>query len=67
MLLFPNVFDLHEFRKNMHVKIKFAQACKSQFKLTFHKGRPYNIGTSPLICKANQCTGFHFYMQGPPS
>ena len=25
----------------------------------FHVGGPYNIGTSPLICSANQRTGFY--------
>ena len=28
----------------------------------FHDGGPYHIGTSPLICSANQWTGF--YMKG---
>ena len=25
----------------------------------FHDGSPYHIETSPLICSANQCTGFY--------
>ena len=27
--------------------------------LTFHDGGRYHIETSPLICRANQWTGFH--------
>ena len=25
----------------------------------FHDGRPYHIGTSPLVCRTNQWTGFY--------
>ena len=32
--------------------------------LTLHRGGPYHIETSPLICGANQWTGF--YMIGIP-
>ena len=31
----------------------------------FHDGGPYHIETSPLICSANQWTGFYIYNNDP--
>ena len=30
-----------------------------EIRLLFHDGGPYHIETSPLICRANQCTGLY--------
>ena len=58
-LLIWNVLILPmTFRKNK------MRAISSYFVLEhFHDGVPYHIETSPLLCSANQWTGF--YMVGP--
>ena len=43
-----------------HFPTKFrSEICDGALHLTLHDGEPYNTETSPLICSANQQTGFY--------